>query len=71
MSVSIPTIVRMTLREHALAALCLGHPEEKVTAVQALWTQREQLPLDTQTQLHIRADQVVPGRVRARSCAQL
>ena len=35
----------MTLREHALAALVLAHPEEKVTAVQRLWKARSQLAL--------------------------
>lgn len=52
----------MTLREHALAALCLRHPDEKVTAVQNLWIQRNQLPLEPHAPLRPNAEQRLPGR---------
>ncbi len=35
----------MSLRQHALDALCLCHPRDKVAAVQALWSQQPHLAL--------------------------
>ena len=35
----------MSLRQHALDALCICQPQDKVAAVQTLWTKQHQLPL--------------------------
>ncbi len=46
MRMCFPTIVGMSLRQHALNALCICHPQDKVLAVQALWAQQNDLPLN-------------------------
>jgi uncharacterized ferritin-like protein (DUF455 family) len=60
--VEIFTIVGMQLRSHALTALCICNPEEKVQAVQALWLERSSLNLSVQTQPTPAATHSLPGR---------
>jgi len=52
----------MQLRPHALYALCLSDPAQKVEATQALWGQRTQFKLDTQQVLHPAPELPLPGR---------
>jgi uncharacterized ferritin-like protein (DUF455 family) len=56
------TIVGMQLRSHALTALCICSPQEKVQAVQALWRQHSTLALSVHTQPVPDATQTLPGR---------
>ncbi len=51
----------MTLRQSALVALCICDPAEKVQAVQLLWDQQKNLPLDTHTEPALKFDHL-PGR---------
>jgi uncharacterized ferritin-like protein (DUF455 family) len=55
-----PTIVGMSLRQHALDALSLCRPLDKVVAVQALWTEQNHLPLTPSEVLA--PTQPLPGR---------
>lgn len=45
MQLSFPTIVGMSLRQHALHALSICQPRDKVAAVQTLWTEQHHLLL--------------------------
>lgn len=52
----------MSLREQALAALCCISPDDKVSAVQALWAQRHALALEPNARITPQDGQLVPGR---------
>jgi uncharacterized ferritin-like protein (DUF455 family) len=52
----------MQLRPHALHALCLSDPAQKVEATQSLWTQRTQYQLDTQQDIPLAPASSLPGR---------
>jgi len=56
------TIVGMQLRPHALTALCICSPQDKVQAVQALWQQRSALTLSVHSQPSLNATHTLPGR---------
>jgi uncharacterized ferritin-like protein (DUF455 family) len=62
MVLEIFTIVGMQLRSHALTALCLCNPQEKVQAVQMLWLQRSTLELSVESPPTPNANEVLPGR---------
>ena len=52
----------MQLRPHALHALCLSDPAQKVKAMQSLWAQRAQFKLDAHESIQPAPDMQLPGR---------
>jgi uncharacterized ferritin-like protein (DUF455 family) len=52
----------MQLRSHALTALCICNPHDKVQAVQALWQQHSTWTLSVHTRPETRATDTWPGR---------
>lgn len=52
----------MQLRSHALQALCLAHPRDKVDAVQSLWKKSPSWVLDPTQCIVLPPGDVLPGR---------
>ena len=52
----------MQLRSHALEALCLAHPRDKVDAVQTLWRNSDSWELDARQRIAAPLGDVLPGR---------
>lgn len=52
----------MQLRPHALYALCLSDPAQKVEATQSLWAQHAQFKLDAHESIQPAPETALPGR---------